>query len=47
MYWKQHTCDIVLISQFLMRRIEEADRSLTAFAASGTRYNFNKTIISQ
>ena len=41
------SCDIVLLSQFLMRRIEEADRPLAAFVAEDTRYNFNEPIISE
>ena len=31
------SCDIVLLSQFLMQCIEEADRLLTAFVAGDTR----------
>ena len=38
---------MVLLSQFLKRRIEETDRSLTAFVTVNTRYNFNKAIISE
>ena len=30
-----------------MRRIKEAEGSLTAFVAGDTRYNFSKTIISE
>ena len=30
-----------------MRSIEEADGSLTIFVAGDTRYNFNKTVISE
>ena len=39
------SCDIVLLSQFLMQPIGITDRSLTAFFASIIRHNFNKTII--
>ena len=42
--WFNHSCDIVLLSQFLMRCLEEADCSLTTFAAGGTRYNFKKKL---
>ena len=34
----QFSNDIVLLSQFLMRHIEETDRSLTAFLAGDARY---------
>ena len=44
--WFNLSCDMVLLTQFLMWHIGEADLLPTAFDADGTRYNFNKAIFS-